>query len=49
MKNTIETIVEHPIASTIVIGCILRGIASIVAAARGNSIQPVITIRRTHD
>ena len=46
MKKTVEILVEHPIASTIVIGSIARGIASIVIAARGGTVQPVVVINK---
>lgn len=46
MQKTVETIVEHPIASVIVIGCIMRGIATIITAARGNSVQPIVTFTK---
>ena len=44
MNNTIETIVKHPIASTIIITSITRGIASIVAAAKSGNVNPIVTI-----
>lgn len=44
MEKTVETIVKHPIASTIVITSIARGIAAIIVAARGGTIQPVVEI-----
>ena len=44
MEKTIETIVKHPIASTVVITSIARGIASIIVAARGGTVQPIVTI-----
>lgn len=44
MEKTVETIVKHPIANTIVITSIARGIATIIVAVRGGTIQPIIEI-----
>ena len=49
MKKTIEVIVEHPIATTIVIGSIARSIATIIYAVKGKPIAPVVTINKGAD
>jgi hypothetical protein len=44
MEKTVEIIIKHPIASTIVITSIARGIAAIIVAARGGTIQPIMLV-----
>lgn len=44
MEKTVETIVKHPIASIIVITSIMRGIAAVIVAARGGTVQPIVLI-----
>ena len=46
MSKTVETIVKHPIATTIIINCIVRGIATIIEVSRGGNIQPIIMITK---
>lgn len=47
MKEVVKTILEHPIATIIVLGSLTRGIATVVAAAKGNSVEPVVTINKS--
>ena len=44
MKDVVKTVLEHPIATIIVLGSLTRGIATIVAAAKGNSVDPVVKL-----
>lgn len=46
MEKTVETMVKHPIATTIIINCIVRGIATIISVARGGTVQPIILITK---
>ena len=46
MKSTVETLVEHPIATTIVMGSIARSIAIIIYALKGKPFAPVVTINK---
>lgn len=44
MKNIFESMVEHPIATVIVIGSIARGIATIIATLKGDVIEPIVKV-----
>lgn len=44
MKETIKNMLNHPIATIFIIGATTRGIANIISAAKGNDIQPMISV-----
>lgn len=44
MKDTLNKMLNHPIATVIIISGITRGIATIISAVKGNSVQPVVSI-----
>lgn len=44
LDETIKSIVEHPIATTIIVGSVMNGIAKIIAAARGIDTKPVMNV-----
>ena len=46
MEKTVETLVKHPIATTLIIGSIARSIATIIYAVKGKPIGPVVTINK---
>lgn len=46
MEKTIDTMIKHPFATTMVITCIARSIAIVITAARGKAIWPSITVTK---
>lgn len=44
MKDTLNKMLNHPIATVIIISGVTRGIANIISAVKGNSVQPVVSI-----
>lgn len=49
LNETVESMLRHPIASTMIIGSIINGVVRIISAAKGNKVEPntVITIGPT--
>lgn len=48
LNETVQNMLEHPFASTMIIGSIVGGVVRIIAAAKGSRVEPntVITIGR---
>ena len=46
LNDTVRNMLEHPIASTMIIGSIINGVVRIISAAKGGEVKPntVITI-----
>jgi len=46
LNDTVRSMLEHPIASTMIIGSIINGVVRIISAAKGCDVKPntVITI-----
>ena len=42
MKDLCKTALEHPFATVAIVGAVARGVATIIAAARGKPIEPVV-------
>lgn len=47
MKDIIKMVVNHPIASILVIGSTCNGISNIISAAKGTGVKPMIDITTT--
>lgn len=45
MKELCKTALEHPFSTVIVVGAIAKGVATIITAARGKDIAPVVQIK----
>jgi hypothetical protein len=44
MKNIISNMLEHPIATLLIIGTAFSGLAKVVGAARGGRIEPSVKV-----
>ena len=46
LNETVANMLKHPIATTMIIGCVINGVVRLVAAIRGAEVKPntVITI-----
>lgn len=44
MDNIMKTMLEHPIASIVIISVTLDGIAKIIGVAKGANIKPMIDV-----
>lgn len=44
MKDTLNKMLNHPIATVIIISGVTRGVANIISAVKGNDVQPVVSI-----
>lgn len=45
MKDLCKTALEHPFATVVVVGAVARGVATIIAAARGKPVEPVVQVK----
>ena len=48
LNETVKNMLDHPIASTMIIGSIINGVVRIISAAKGGRVEPntVITISK---
>lgn len=44
MKDILESMIRHPIATVIVIGSVSRGISTIIATLKGEVIEPIVNV-----
>lgn len=46
LSETVKGMLEHPISTTMILGCIINGVVRIISAAKGREVKPntVITI-----
>ena len=49
MKDLCKTALEHPFSTVIVVGALARGVATIIAAARGKPVEPVVSMKINKD
>lgn len=45
MKDLCKTALAHPFATVVVVGAVARGVATIIAAARGKPVEPVVQVK----
>ena len=45
MKDLCKTALAHPFATVVVVGAVARGVATIITAARGKPIEPVVQVK----
>lgn len=43
-NNALETMVKHPFAMAMLIACIANGVSNIIAAAKGITPTPVVSV-----
>lgn len=43
-NNVFETMIKHPFATAMLVACIANGVSNIIAAARGVSPTPVVSV-----
>ena len=43
--NTLETILKHPIATTIIVGSLLGGVTQIVGTIKGVKVEPMVNVQ----
>ena len=44
LSETVENMLNHPFATTFIIGSIIEGVVRIIAAAKGNKVEPNVVI-----
>lgn len=44
MKDVVETILNHPIASLLVIGAVSFGVADVIRAVKGTRTEPMVNL-----